>query len=239
MGLHPTCSSQLITKQNRCQEQRNDLQPCGVKQGGGREEKGKIRRRRRDSRRKRKQEKEATVHLDLGGAFEAGDWRLSGPLEWEVLAVYVPEAQWYCNCTIQDETVKVWGGKKKKKSRCKRGRVRDSKRVRKQQSPGDERQSTKQWIQNNAQRCAEIEQRLKTCQDKDKPPPLKCHFTAILSENKWQSWQVSAALKETESYFIHKRIFYSFYSKDHNLLLGSEFLNLVLNYWHLHNVQMA
>lgn len=73
MGLHPTCSSQLITKQNRCQEQRNDLQPCGVKQGGGREEKGKIRRRRRDGRKKRKQEKEATVHLDLGGAFEEGD----------------------------------------------------------------------------------------------------------------------------------------------------------------------
>lgn len=24
-GLHPTCSSQLITQQNRCQEQRNDL----------------------------------------------------------------------------------------------------------------------------------------------------------------------------------------------------------------------
>ena len=64
---------------------------------------------------------------------------------------------------------------------------RKKERVRKQQSPGDERRSTKQWIQNNAARCAEIEQRLKTCQDKDKPPLLNCHFAAILSENKWQS----------------------------------------------------
>lgn len=94
----------------------------------------------------------------------------------------------------------------------------------------------KQWMENNSLQCAEIEQRLKTCQDKDKPPLLNCHFTAILSENKWQSWQVSAALKETEAYFIHTRIFYGFYSKDRNLLLSAEFLSLTLNYWHLHHV---
>lgn len=35
MGLQPTCSSQLITQQNRCQEQRKELQPCGVKPRGG------------------------------------------------------------------------------------------------------------------------------------------------------------------------------------------------------------
>lgn len=36
--LHPTCSSQLITEQNRCQEQREALQACGVKEE---EEKGR------------------------------------------------------------------------------------------------------------------------------------------------------------------------------------------------------
>lgn len=33
-SLHPTCSSQLITLQNRCQEQSKDLQACGIKREG-------------------------------------------------------------------------------------------------------------------------------------------------------------------------------------------------------------
>lgn len=38
--------------------------------------------------------------------FEAGDWRLKGPLEWSMLAGFVLQSQRYCYCTIQDETVK-------------------------------------------------------------------------------------------------------------------------------------
>lgn len=53
-----------------------------------------------------KREKEVSVRLELGGLYEAGDWRLEGQLEWDVLAVYVLQAQCYCYCTIQDETVK-------------------------------------------------------------------------------------------------------------------------------------
>lgn len=42
----------------------------------------------KDSRSNRKQVKEV-VYLELGGLCEAGDWRLEGQLEWDVLAAYV------------------------------------------------------------------------------------------------------------------------------------------------------
>lgn len=53
--------------------------------------------------------------------YEAGDWRLEGQLEWDVLAVYVHPARCYCYCTTQDETVKE-KEEKKKRSHDVRGR---------------------------------------------------------------------------------------------------------------------
>lgn len=118
------------------------------------------------------------VRQVIGGADRAGSVsRLCAPSPVSVLLYYTGFNRGRAGTERTGEEVTMQEGE----------RARDGERVRKQQSPGDERRSTKQWIQNNARRCAEIEQRLKTCQDKDKPPLLNCHFPAILSENKWQS----------------------------------------------------